>query len=55
MLVLRYYHQLSERETAEVLGCSPGTVKSRAARGLAALRTQGFLVTVSEEKGRSDD
>lgn len=55
VLVLRYYHQLSERETAEVLGCSPGTVKSRAARALAALRTQGFLVTVSEERGRSDD
>lgn len=32
VLVLRFCHQLSERETAEALGCSPGTAKSRAAR-----------------------
>ncbi|MEV0318113.1 SigE family RNA polymerase sigma factor [Streptomyces sp. NPDC050658] len=54
VLVLRYYHQLSERETAEALGCSPGTVKSRTARALAALRTQGFLVAASDGEGRND-
>jgi RNA polymerase sigma-70 factor (sigma-E family) len=38
VLVLRYFEQLSEAETAEVLGCSVGTVKSATARGLARLR-----------------
>ena len=37
-LVLRYFHDLTESQTAEVLGCSPGTVKSNASRGLARLR-----------------
>jgi RNA polymerase sigma-70 factor (sigma-E family) len=37
VLVLRYYLGLSEAEIAEVLGVSAGTVKSNAARGLAAL------------------
>ena len=37
VLVLRYYHGLSEAEIAAVLGISPGTVKSTAARALAAL------------------
>ena len=38
VLVLRYWEQLSEAEAAEVLGCSAGTVKSSASRGLARLR-----------------
>ncbi len=37
VLVLRYYLGLSEAEIARVLGVSTGTVKSTAARGLAAL------------------
>jgi RNA polymerase sigma-70 factor (sigma-E family) len=37
VLVLRYYLGLSEVEIAGVLGISTGTVKSTAARGLAAL------------------
>jgi RNA polymerase sigma factor (sigma-70 family) len=37
VLVLRYYLGLSEAEIAAVLRISPGTVKSTAARGLAAL------------------
>lgn len=39
-LVLRYYEDLSERQTADVLGCSIGTVKGYASRGLKQLRSQ---------------
>lgn len=39
VLVLRYFHDLSEAETARVLGCGVGTVKSSGARGLERLRT----------------
>jgi RNA polymerase sigma-70 factor (sigma-E family) len=38
VLVLRYFDDLSEAETARMLGCSLGTVKSQTARGLARLR-----------------
>lgn len=38
VLVLRYWEQFSESEAAEMLGCSLGTVKSSASRGLARLR-----------------
>lgn len=38
VLVLRYLEDLSVDETAEVLGCSAGTVRSQCARGLGRLR-----------------
>lgn len=37
-VVLRYHEDLSESATAEILGCSVGTVKSQTSRGLAKLR-----------------
>jgi RNA polymerase sigma-70 factor (sigma-E family) len=42
-LVLRYFDDLSEAETAEAMGCSVGTVKSQAARGLTRLRADAAL------------
>src|SRR6516165_563971 len=45
VLVLRYFDDLSEAETAAMLGCSLGTVKSQAARGLARLRAAADLPT----------
>jgi len=38
VVVLRYYEQLTEAETAEVLGISVGTVKSQTSRAMSALR-----------------
>jgi DNA-directed RNA polymerase specialized sigma24 family protein len=37
-VVLRYWQQLSEPETAQVLGISVGTVKSQTSRALRRLR-----------------
>jgi len=38
VLVCRFYQDLDVNETADVLGCSAGTVKSQTARALTALR-----------------
>lgn len=38
VLVLRFYLDLSEAQTAEMLGCSVGAVKSNASRGMTKLR-----------------
>jgi RNA polymerase sigma-70 factor (sigma-E family) len=40
VLVLRYFDDLTELETARALGCSVGTVKSQHARAMARLRRQ---------------
>ena len=39
-VVLRFYEDLSEQDTARALGCSVGTVKSLSSRGLQTLRKQ---------------
>lgn len=38
VLVLRYFHDLSEAQTAEILGCTPKTVSATSSRSLAQLR-----------------
>jgi RNA polymerase sigma-70 factor (sigma-E family) len=43
-VVLRYWLDLSETQTAAALGCSVGNVKSQAARGLAKLRNSTALI-----------
>jgi RNA polymerase sigma-70 factor (sigma-E family) len=40
VVVLRYYEELSEAETAAVLGVSVGTVKSQCSRALASMRAR---------------
>lgn len=53
VLVLRYFDDLTEIQTAEILGCSASTVSTHAARGLARLRSA--LAThehVPDEGGR---
>jgi RNA polymerase sigma-70 factor (sigma-E family) len=39
-IVLRYYEDLTEVQTAEVLGCAVGTVKSLVSRGIDQLRQE---------------
>ena len=38
VIILRYWEDLPEADVAAILGCSAGTVKSTASRGLARLR-----------------
>lgn len=52
VVVLRYYEQLSEAETADALGISVGTVKSQCSRAIAALRER---VPADLQPGRPEE
>lgn len=49
VLVLRYFEDLSEADTAATLGIPVGTVKSRASRAVASLRESGIALVQEAE------
>ncbi|GAB1821009.1 SigE family RNA polymerase sigma factor [Herbidospora sp. RD11066] len=51
VIVLRYYEDRTEKETAEILGCSLGTVKSQTHHALVRLREfTGILADIEEAR-----
>ncbi|GAA1572966.1 SigE family RNA polymerase sigma factor [Kribbella sancticallisti] len=55
-LVLRYYEDLTIVQTAEILGCSEGTVKSQVSDALVKLRARlgGDVVLIMEKAGMAE-
>ncbi len=49
VVVLRYYEDLTEVETAQLLDCSVGTVKSQCSKAMAKLRLDAALVPAESE------
>jgi DNA-directed RNA polymerase specialized sigma24 family protein len=54
VVVLRYFGDLSEKEIASELGLAPGSVKSHASRGLAALRARLCDMTATDGTAERD-
>lgn len=50
VVVLRFYEDQSEAQTADILGCSVGTVKSHTARALSRLRQNAALSAERDPK-----
>jgi RNA polymerase sigma-70 factor (sigma-E family) len=56
VVVLRYWADLSVDQVADMLGCSPGNVKSQSARALSKLRTMlDDIATGPGSPGRSPE
>jgi len=53
VVVLRYLEDRTEADTAELLGCSIGTIKSQCAKALAKLRLDASVAPVVDEGKRS--
>jgi len=51
VVVLRYWEDLGEHQVAEILGCTPGNVKSQASRGLRKLREHPALAALAAGEG----
>ncbi len=52
VLVLRVFDDLTEAQTAQILGCAVGTVKSTMSQALAKLRADPRLAEVPEQEKR---
>ncbi|MFF4309913.1 SigE family RNA polymerase sigma factor [Streptomyces sp. NPDC001507] len=52
-VVLRYWDDLTETQAARAMGCSAGTVKSNAAKGIAKLRAIPGLADMATQGGRN--
>jgi len=50
VIVLRYFEDLTEAETARLMGCSLGTVKSQTSKAMASLRIDPALVTQDDNE-----
>ena len=54
VIVLRFYEDLTEADTALSLGCTVGTVKSQTAKALRSLRNSGVVPATNQSEVSND-